>query len=45
MYTFHYCIAGETDDDDDAEKAGNKDGGLSKGDRSHLIVWQVFTNK
>ncbi len=37
-------LSGETDDDEDGEKVTAKEGGLSKGDRSHLIVWQVFTS-
>ena len=34
-------VAGDTDEEENS--SGDEKKSLSKGDRSHLIIWQVFT--
>ena len=38
-------ISGDTEEEGDSQTDEPKKGGISKGDKSHLIVWQVFINK
>ena len=45
LTTLYCSFAGDTEEDAEGDDKDSEANAISKGDRSHLIVWQIFQKR